>query len=116
MRLDYQIKYWLEGVALEIERVFLKVVIKVLGERIVDPENCEHEWEVHSVNYDNVWLELMCFECNSDGVVKDPNSDEWSDAYGASTNPYLWEDKSRVTYVRCFGNTGASENYSDEDS
>ena len=115
MRIDYIIRNWLEGVWLEIERVFLKVIIKVLGERIVDPENCEHEWEAHSVDYDNVWLELICFECNSNGNVQDPDSQEWSDAYGASMNPYRWEDKSRVTYVRCFGKTAPSKNTSKEE-
>ena len=105
LKLKYRIRNWLEGVWLEVERFYLNAIFKILGERIVDPDNCQHDWEVHSVDYDNVWLELMCFDCNSNGVVQDPDSEEWDNAYGASMNPYKWEDSSRVVYVKCFGKT-----------
>jgi len=96
---------------LEIERVFWKIVLKILPDKPVNPDECTHVWEVHEVDYDTVSLNVVCYNCQSDGIVTDPSAKEWSDAYEASMKMYVWDDHSRVTYVKCFadGNTQESE-------
>ncbi len=41
-------------------------------------------------------LMLQCIECGTHGTVDDPTKEEWSEAFYAPSNPYRWEDESRV--------------------
>lgn len=58
---------------------------------------CEHDWVVYSTALAEVWLMLECFDCGAHGSVDDPSKEEWSAAFSAPSNPYRWDDKSRVT-------------------
>lgn len=55
-----------------------------------------HEWVVFSTALREGWLMLQCVECGEMGVVKDPSSAEWSEAFRAPSRPYRWKDGPRV--------------------
>ena len=99
----YAVQNFLYDIWLEVERVFLNVVLKFLSKvPNNNPDECEHKWEVQSVDYATVSLEVTCYKCLSAGRVDDPTLPEWESAYGAWKKTYIWEDHSRVIYVRCF--------------
>ncbi len=57
----------------------------------------EHEWIVFSTALAEVRIMVQCVECGAHGTVDDPTKDEWADAFHAPSQPYLWDDNSRVT-------------------
>jgi len=54
-----------------------------------------HKWIVFSTLLEESWLLVKC-ECGDVGAIKDPTSEEWSEAYHAPSSPYLWPDPERV--------------------
>lgn len=40
---------------------------------------------------------VQCVNCGTAGTVDDPSKEEWSEAFHAPSNPYGWDDGSRVT-------------------
>ena len=61
---------------------------------------CIHEWVVFSTALKQGWLMLQCIHCGAMGTVNDPTEEEWAAAFHAPTNPYRWEDESRVQVRR----------------
>lgn len=63
------------------------------------PPQCpdSHEWVVFSTALKDVCLMVQCVECGAMGTVDDPDEQEWSEAFHAPSNPYGWDDESRVT-------------------
>ena len=59
--------------------------------------NCNHEWYVFSTELSHVCLMVECQKCGAFGTVDDPSKEEWGDAFHAPSNPYRWQDNSRVT-------------------
>jgi|GEM_PF-5481788 hypothetical protein len=69
---------------------------EIKKERVIClPES--HEWAVFSTALADVCLMTQCVKCGAIGTVDDPTKQEWSQAFAASEEPYLWEDNSRVT-------------------
>ncbi len=68
------------------------------------PLHCNngHEWVVFSTALKDVCLMVQCVQCGAMGTVDDPDEQEWSEAYYAPSQPYGWDDDSRVT-VRGIG-------------
>jgi hypothetical protein len=62
----------------------------------VDPPH-DHVWFVYSTALLDVCLLVRCLGCGATGYVADPTTDEWSRAFNAPTDPYRWDDESRVT-------------------
>jgi len=60
-------------------------------------KTCRHEWVVFSTALQDVCLLVECVKCGLFGTVDDPTEEEWSEAFDAAENPYLWTDQSRVT-------------------
>jgi len=63
--------------------------------RVCQPS--KHEWVVFSTALAEVWIMVQCVECGAHGTVDDPTKDEWAEAFHAPSQPYLWDDNSRVT-------------------
>jgi hypothetical protein len=63
----------------------------------------QHEWVVFSTALKECCLMVQCVECGTIGTVDDPSQKEWQDAFDAPSNPYRWDDESRVTvrFVEC---------------
>ena len=59
-------------------------------------KECKHEWYVFSTSQQDRSLILKCRKCKRFGTIEDPTKQEWSDALMAESEPYLWEDNSRV--------------------
>lgn len=57
----------------------------------------KHEWVAFSTALAEGWIMVQCVECGAHGTVDDPTRKEWSEAFHAPSNPYRWEDNSRVT-------------------
>jgi hypothetical protein len=55
-----------------------------------------HEWVVFSTALDDGCLMLQCVECGLHGTVDDPSREEWKNAFRAPSQPYRWQDDSRV--------------------
>lgn len=64
-----------------------------------------HEWVVFSTCLGTRELMCECAACGAFGTVANPTLEEWREACGAPSNPYKWEDASRVT-VRKTGSHG----------
>lgn len=62
----------------------------------VNSEAHAHSWVVFSTALSEVWLMVQCCDCGLHGAVIDPSAEEWSDAFTAPSNPYLWDDETRV--------------------
>ena len=74
-------------------RVIKKIAIKYLLE---DPQTCDHEWEVYNVALKDHCLELSCKKCALVGSVHNLADEEWEKGLTSPSNPYIWEDHSRV--------------------
>ena len=59
-------------------------------------KECKHEWYVLATTQQDKSLMVRCHRCKRYGFVEDPDKDEWNDAAEAGSEPYLWEDNSRV--------------------
>lgn len=59
-------------------------------------KQCDHEWVVFSTAIQDVCLMLQCVICGAHGSVDDPTAEEWSEAYHAPAQPYLWTENDRV--------------------
>ncbi len=59
--------------------------------------DCNHEWVVFSTALQEVCLMVECVECGAFGTVDDPTKQEWRRAFSASSHPYGWAAKERVT-------------------
>ena len=57
----------------------------------------DHEWVVFSTALTEGWIMVQCVECGAHGTVDHSTKEEWSKAFYAPEEPYLWEDNSRVT-------------------
>ncbi len=70
-------------------------------------ERCEtgldHEWVVFSTCLGDCSLMCQCAQCAAFGVVKNPTKEEWCRAGGAPSNPYRWDDASRVQFIKDLG-------------
>jgi hypothetical protein len=55
-----------------------------------------HEWVVFSTAIAERWLMVQCLDCGLHGTVNDPTKKEWTEAFGAPTQPYRWHDQTRV--------------------
>lgn len=56
----------------------------------------KHEWVVFSTCINTVELMVECAKCRAFGTVPEPTKAEWKKAFYAPSNPYAWEDDSRV--------------------
>lgn len=65
-----------------------------------DPKPETREWWCFSTCLCPPWLMLFCEKTGSEGVVKDPTSEEWSWAFDCPSNPKRWTDNSRVTVMK----------------
>jgi hypothetical protein len=59
-----------------------------------------YEWMAFSTCIGTGELMVSCKKTGAFGVVPDPTKEEWSRAYYAPSNPYRWEDDSRVVVKR----------------
>ena len=59
-------------------------------------KECKHEWYVLSRTQQSKSLMVSCRKCKRGGFVEDPTREEWKEAVEADSEPYLWEDNSRV--------------------
>lgn len=101
MKLRYKLIDVFYGLWLEVERGFLWLVLRILPKvEPEDPELCDHNWFVDEVDYQSVSLLLKCWECCSDGAVRDPSKEEWDRAYGVGLNNYEWHDNQRVEWIQ----------------
>lgn len=74
-------------------KIWRKFIIKFV---LQDPETCTHEWEVYCVAINDRCLELQCNNCALVGAVYNLSDEEWERGLSAPSNPYIWEDHSRV--------------------
>lgn len=58
--------------------------------------NCKHEWYVLETIQTEKSILVQCRKCKRFGFVEDPTKEEWKTAQDADSEPYLWEDNSRV--------------------
>jgi hypothetical protein len=60
---------------------------------------CEqgHEWVVFSTALKDVCLMVQCVNCGAMGTVDDSDEQEWCEAFDAPSEPYRWDEDSRVT-------------------
>lgn len=65
-----------------------------------DPGRVSRRWMVVSTIMVPGWLLLWCENTGAEGAVKAPTADEWSAAFHAPSNPYLFADSERVTLMR----------------
>ena len=100
MKFRYKLLNFLQDSRYKVEMLFLGVVLKVLPDfEPKDPKRCKHKWLVDSVDYQSISLLLVCYNCNSNGVVNDPDEQEWEDAYGVSMKSYNWHDNQRAVWI-----------------
>ena len=59
-------------------------------------KDCKHEWYVFSKSQQDTNLMVECRRCKRFGVIEHPSKQEWNAASNAESEPYLWEDNSRV--------------------
>lgn len=98
MKFRYRLLWWLEGLWLWLEGALLNLVTKTLPpSEPIEPDKCKHKWYVDSYDYEEVAINVMCFSCNSNGVVKEPTEEEWMDAFGE--NMGAWRGQSPVTWL-----------------
>ncbi len=58
--------------------------------------DCKHEWYITDKTQQGKSLMVKCHKCEMFGFVEDPTKDEWRAADKAESEPYLWNDNSRV--------------------
>lgn len=56
----------------------------------------EQEWVVYSTCLSNKTLLVQCVETLQTGTVVGPSPDEWERASNAPSQPYRWNDQSRI--------------------
>lgn len=69
------------------------------GDADQEPESHSHSWIVFSTVMDQGWLMVRC-KCGGVGVVKDPTSAEWGQAFHAPFSPYSWPEPDRVDVLK----------------
>lgn len=61
-----------------------------------DSDNPHQGWYVYSTALKEGWLMLMNDVTRSTGTVRDPTKEEWARAFTAMSDPYPWDDVSRI--------------------
>ena len=59
-------------------------------------KECKHEWYVVATTKLSRSLMVECRKCRRCGFIEKPDKQEWKEALEAESEPYLWEDNSRV--------------------
>ncbi len=62
-------------------------------------DNTEREWYVFSTALADGVLMLFCKKTGANGIVRNPTKKEWSDAFYAPSNPYIWSENDRVEII-----------------
>ncbi len=73
-------------------------IVARIGILADDPSTCDHEWYVVAGILNTVELQVQCKKCATYSVVPNPSKEEWEACYGAMENPYLWDDKTRISF------------------
>ena len=60
------------------------------------PNTTAHEWVVFSTILQDCYLFVQCVQCGLIGIIDDPTTEEWSDAFHAPNRPYRWTQPARV--------------------
>src|SRR5262245_9164405 len=68
--------------------------------------DCEHEFMVFPTAVADGWLLLQCAKCGANATVDEPTEEEWSTAIYGPTDPYPWQDVSRVTLLDYYFGVG----------
>ena len=58
--------------------------------------NCKHKWIVYSTALCPPTIMVHCGKCDKCGGITDYEMEEWYRAFSASSEPYPWQDNSRV--------------------
>lgn len=71
-------------------------LFSLLGIKIDAEAKDKRDWYVVSTALAETCLLLECRNTGKTGVVNNPSEEEWNMAYHAPSNPYKWNDDSRV--------------------
>ena len=75
----------------------------------LEVQMCEckyHEWWVYSTAVGNGIILVECNFCGALGFISEYTDEEWSEAFYAPSDPYRWEDETRVVICEQTNKTG----------